>query len=104
MVKANQKVRIQTETCETNFLVVPQLCGQTDSGLAENSLLFITVFPSWVLKKVNVELEWAVFQCGREPASHPPKTAVSRCAIRHSRGMYVLLVLSYVGSGFLLCK
>lgn len=56
MVKANQKVRIQTETCELNFLVVPQFCGQTDSDLAENSVLFTTVFPSWLLKKVNEEL------------------------------------------------
>lgn len=60
MVKANQEVRIQTESCEPNFLVVPQLCGQTDSDLAENSGLFTTVFPSWLLKKVNEELGWVV--------------------------------------------
>lgn len=84
MVKANQKVRIQTETCEPNFVVIPLLCGQTDSDLAENSGLCATVFPSWLLQKVNEELGGVVIQCWREPASHPPKTAVSRCTIRHS--------------------
>lgn len=41
------------DTWEHNFAVVPQLCGQTDSGLAENSVLITIVFPSYLLKNLN---------------------------------------------------
>lgn len=50
------------------------------------------------------EQGWVVLQCWREPASHPPKAMVSGWTTSNSREMYVLVVLSYLGSGFLLCK
>lgn len=51
--RLKQTRRQDSETCEPDFAIVPQLCGQTDSDLAETNVLITIGFPSWFLKNIN---------------------------------------------------